>query len=145
MRAACDVPNNRAVIKRCLISCLLCTMTCTICAIMALHTAQAAALVESAPVMTPSGSNIFLLTCLPSSVCNGTFHRTFWTVPLTVLKSVLICCCAGRLDAELLTVTKRVTNVLQMLPKDITPINLEELRRVKQQLVELESKAENIV
>ena len=52
---------------------------------------------------------------------------------------------AGRLDAELLAVTKRVTNVLQMLPKDITPINLEELRRVKQQLVELESKAENIV
>lgn len=54
-------------------------------------------------------------------------------------------CCAGRLDAELLSVTKRVTNVLQMLPKNITPVNLEELRRVKQQLVELESRAENIV
>ena len=40
--------------------------------------------------------------------------------------------------------TKRVTNVLQMLPKNITPVNLEELRRVKQQLVELESRAENI-
>ena len=52
---------------------------------------------------------------------------------------------AGRLDAELLAVTKRVTIVLQMLPKDITPVNLEELRRVKQQLVELQSKAENIV
>lgn len=52
---------------------------------------------------------------------------------------------AGRLDAELLSVTKRVTNVLQMLPKNITPVNLEELRRVKQQLVELESRAENIV
>lgn len=52
---------------------------------------------------------------------------------------------AGRLDAELLNVTKRVTNVLQMLPKNITPVNLEELRRVKQQLVELESRAENIV
>lgn len=51
----------------------------------------------------------------------------------------------GRLDAELLNVTKRVTNVLQMLPKNITPVNLEELRRVKQQLVELESRAENIV
>ena len=51
---------------------------------------------------------------------------------------------AGRLDAELLSVTKRVTNVLQMLPKNITPVNLEELRRVKQQLVELESRAENI-
>lgn len=50
----------------------------------------------------------------------------------------------GRLDAELLNVTKRVTNVLQMLPKNITPVNLEELRRVKQQLVELESRAENI-
>lgn len=54
-------------------------------------------------------------------------------------------CPAGRLDAELLSVTKRVTNVLQMLPKNITPVNLEELRRVKQQLVELESRAENIV
>ena len=52
---------------------------------------------------------------------------------------------AGRLDAELLAVTKRVTIVLHMLPKDITPVNLEELRRVKQQLVELQSKAENIV
>ena len=52
---------------------------------------------------------------------------------------------AGRLDAELLAVTKRVTIVLQMLPKDITPVNLEELRRVKQQLVELQSKAENSV
>lgn len=35
--------------------------------------------------------------------------------------------------------------MLQMLPKNITPVNLEELRRVKQQLVELESRAENIV
>lgn len=40
--------------------------------------------------------------------------------------------------------TKRVTQMLQMLPKDITPVNLEELRRVKQNLVELESKADTL-
>ena len=51
---------------------------------------------------------------------------------------------AGRLDQELLSVTKRVTQMLQMLPKDITPVNLEELRRVKQNLVELESKADTL-
>lgn len=50
----------------------------------------------------------------------------------------------GRLDAELLAVTRRVSNVLRMLPKDITPVNLEELRRVKQLLVELESKADTL-
>ena len=32
--------------------------------------------------------------------------------------------------------------MLQKLPREITPVNLEELRRVKQLLVELESKAE---
>ena len=51
---------------------------------------------------------------------------------------------AGRLDAELLQVTRRVSAVLQTLPKDITPVNLEELRRVKQVLVELESKADTL-
>ncbi|MGQ4828255.1 hypothetical protein, partial [Enterococcus faecalis] len=35
-------------------------------------------------------------------------------------------------------------NVLMNLPRDITPVNLEELRRVKQCLVELESKADNL-
>lgn len=51
---------------------------------------------------------------------------------------------AGRLDAELLAVSKRVGKVLQRLPRDITPVNLEELRRVKQSLVELESKADTL-
>lgn len=50
----------------------------------------------------------------------------------------------GRLEAELLSITKRVSDVLRMLPKDITPVNLEELRRVKQVLVELESKADTL-
>ena len=53
-------------------------------------------------------------------------------------------CVAGRLDAELLAVSKRVSKVLQRLPRDITPVNLEELRRVKQTLVELESKADTL-
>ena len=50
----------------------------------------------------------------------------------------------GRLDAELTAVSKRVSRVLLNLPRDITPVNLEELRRVKQALVELESKADNL-
>ncbi|KAK9843496.1 hypothetical protein WJX81_005929, partial [Elliptochloris bilobata] len=50
----------------------------------------------------------------------------------------------GRLDAELLAVSRRVSKVLQRLPRDITPVNLEELRRVKQTLVELESKADTL-
>ena len=51
---------------------------------------------------------------------------------------------AGKLDAELVAATRRVSSMLQKLPREITPVNLEELRRVKQMLVELESKAENM-
>lgn len=51
---------------------------------------------------------------------------------------------AGKLDAELVAATRRVSSMLQKLPREITPVNLEELRRVKQLLVELESKAENM-
>lgn len=40
--------------------------------------------------------------------------------------------------------TRRVSGMLQKLPREITPVNLEELRRVKQLLVELESKAETM-
>ena len=40
--------------------------------------------------------------------------------------------------------TKRMADVLNKLPKEITPVNLEELRRVKQALVELESKADQL-
>jgi hypothetical protein len=51
-----------------------------------------------------------------------------------------VCVCAGRLDAEVLSVTRRVGELLQKLPRDINPVNLEELRRIKQALVELENK-----
>lgn len=40
--------------------------------------------------------------------------------------------------------TRRMAHVLNKLPKEITPVNLEELRRVKQALVELESKADQL-
>ena len=41
-----------------------------------------------------------------------------------------------------MSVTQRVQRVLRALPSEVTPVNLEELRRVKQLLVELESKAD---
>lgn len=41
-----------------------------------------------------------------------------------------------------MSVSKRVSKLLRVLPSEITPVNLEELRRVKQALVELESKAD---
>lgn len=57
------------------------------------------------------------------------------------LCGVLDCCVhSGRLDAEVLSVTRRVGELLQKLPRDINPVNLEELRRIKQALVELENK-----
>ncbi|CAK0763203.1 hypothetical protein CVIRNUC_003034 [Coccomyxa viridis] len=62
---------------------------------------------------------------------------------LEVLEAALMVA-TGRLDAELTAVSKRVSRVLLNLPRDITPVNLEELRRVKQALVELESKADNL-
>ncbi|CAL8467778.1 g7316 [Coccomyxa elongata] len=62
---------------------------------------------------------------------------------LEILEAALMVA-TGRLDAELVSVSKRVSNVLMNLPRDITPVNLEELRRVKQCLVELESKADNL-
>lgn len=40
--------------------------------------------------------------------------------------------------------TRRMAEVLNKLPKEITPVNLEELRRVKQALVELESRADQL-
>ena len=47
-----------------------------------------------------------------------------------------------KLEAELVGATHRVGMVLQKLPRDITPANLEELRRVKDVLVALEAKAD---
>jgi hypothetical protein len=52
--------------------------------------------------------------------------------------------CTGRLDAEVLSVTRRVGELLQKLPRDINPVNLEELRRIKQALVELENKVRRV-
>jgi hypothetical protein len=51
---------------------------------------------------------------------------------------------AGRLDAELSGVARRVSELLTRLPGDINPVSLEELRRVKAALVELEDKADNL-
>lgn len=42
------------------------------------------------------------------------------------------------------SVTKRVNNLWTKLPGEINPANLEELRRVKQALVELEPKADTL-
>lgn len=52
--------------------------------------------------------------------------------------------CVGRLDAEMDTATRRMAGILKKLPREITPVNLEELRRVKQALVEVESKADQL-
>jgi hypothetical protein len=48
----------------------------------------------------------------------------------------------GRLDDEMDIASRKVQSTLQKLPKEITPLNLEELRKVKQILVQLESRAE---
>lgn len=48
----------------------------------------------------------------------------------------------GKLEIELLSVTKRVSQLLTKLPQQINPLNLDELRRTKQALVELENKAD---
>lgn len=48
------------------------------------------------------------------------------------------------MEAELLAVTKRATAVASMLPRNVTPVNLEVLRRLKLALVELESKAASL-
>ena len=42
------------------------------------------------------------------------------------------------------TVTRRVQQLMSRLPQDISPTNLEELRRVKGALVELEQKADTL-
>eukprot|EP01025_Chloroclados_australasicus_P014665 TRINITY_DN16890_c1_g1_i3.p1 TRINITY_DN16890_c1_g1~~TRINITY_DN16890_c1_g1_i3.p1 ORF type:complete len:546 (-),score=69.89 TRINITY_DN16890_c1_g1_i3:727-2364(-) len=62
---------------------------------------------------------------------------------LEVIEAALIVA-TGRLDGELLNVTKRVSNTLQKLPRQINPVNLEELRRIKQVLVELKTKADSL-
>eukprot|EP00879_Flechtneria_rotunda_P025525 GHRR01027126.1.p1 GENE.GHRR01027126.1~~GHRR01027126.1.p1 ORF type:complete len:365 (+),score=105.54 GHRR01027126.1:246-1340(+) len=84
---------------------------------------------------------------------DGLYRRDAYTIPswsrqvgnrappfeLEVLEGVLLVA-TGRLDAEVLSVTRRVGELLKKLPGDINPVNLEELRRIKQTLVELENK-----
>ena len=50
----------------------------------------------------------------------------------------------GGWSRRLLAVTKRATAVASMLPRNVTPVNLEVLRRLKLALVELESKAASL-
>lgn len=50
----------------------------------------------------------------------------------------------GRLDAELASTAQRVAALLTKLPGDISPMNLEELRRMKAALNELENRAETL-
>lgn len=45
---------------------------------------------------------------------------------------------------EMLGVTQRVQQLVEHLPNDINPVSLDELRRVKTALVELESKANTL-
>lgn len=62
---------------------------------------------------------------------------------LEVLEAALTIA-TGRLEVELLSVTKRVSQLLTKLPQQINPLNLDELRRTKQALVELETKADTL-
>ena len=50
---------------------------------------------------------------------------------LEVLEGVMTVA-TGRLDTDVLNVTKRVGTLLTKLPREINPVNLEELRRIKQ-------------
>jgi len=62
---------------------------------------------------------------------------------LEVLEAALMVA-TGTLDQSLLRVTERVSGLLRVLPSNITAEALEELRRVKQTLVELISKADTL-
>jgi len=59
---------------------------------------------------------------------------------IVVCYLLLLLLVPGRLDAEVLSVTRRVGELLRELPRDINPVNLEELRRIKQASAELENK-----
>lgn len=62
---------------------------------------------------------------------------------LEVLEGALMVA-TGRMHSEVTTVTRRVSQLLTKLPRDITPVNLEELRRIKSALVELEVQADTL-
>jgi hypothetical protein len=72
-----------------------------------------------------------------------TVQHSIWQEWCTEQAPVLFCP-AGRFDVEVLTVTRRVSQLLTKLPREITPVNLEELRRIKSTLVELEDRAEAV-
>jgi len=63
---------------------------------------------------------------------------------LEMLEGALIVATA-RLDEQLVAVTAKVQSVLTKLPVETNPVNLDELRRVKGALVELESRSESLV
>merc|ERR1711972_1001226 len=60
---------------------------------------------------------------------------------IEMIESVLIVA-TGWLNSELVSVTRRLHQVLVKLPQYINPKNLEDLRKVKSSLVELESRAD---
>eukprot|EP00798_Chlamydomonas_sp_ICE-L_P017634 gene17634-23977_t len=68
-------------------------------------------------------------------------HRRSTPFEMEVLEAALLVA-TGQLDLEMAAVTRRVQTLLANLPRDINPVNLEELRRVKSALVELETKAD---
>lgn len=62
---------------------------------------------------------------------------------LEVLEGVLMVT-TGRLERQMTAMSQRVHALMTKLPGDINPINLEELRRIKQDLVQLENKADQL-
>jgi hypothetical protein len=50
----------------------------------------------------------------------------------------------GRLERQMTAMSQRVHALMTKLPGDINPLNLEELRRIKQDLVQLENKADQV-
>eukprot|EP00798_Chlamydomonas_sp_ICE-L_P008766 gene8766-33630_t len=62
---------------------------------------------------------------------------------LVVLEAALLVA-TGQLDAERRVVANQVQGLMAKLPGNVNPVNLEELRRVKSVLVELETKAQTV-
>ncbi|KAI8477146.1 MAG: Mg2+ transporter protein, partial [Monoraphidium minutum] len=62
---------------------------------------------------------------------------------LEVLEGVLMVI-TGRLERQMTAMSQRVHALMTKLPRDINPLNLEELRRIKQDLVQLEDRADQV-
>jgi len=71
-------------------------------------------------------------------------HASTTPFELDMVEGALVVA-TSKLDAELVAVYARVQEVLSKVAVETTPVNLEELRRVKSSLVELESRAEGLV